>query len=71
MDARTEDHEIVRAILTLAATLGIRTVAEGVETAEQLARLRRLGCEFGQGYFFARPLPAAEAFALVARDEAR
>jgi EAL domain-containing protein (putative c-di-GMP-specific phosphodiesterase class I) len=70
MDARTEDHEIVRAIVSLASTLGIRTVAEGVETAEQLARLRRLGCEFGQGYFFAHPLPAAEAFALVVRGEA-
>jgi diguanylate cyclase (GGDEF)-like protein/PAS domain S-box-containing protein len=65
MDGRTEDHEIVKAIVSLAIALGITTVAEGVETAEQQMRLKQLGCELGQGYFFARPVEAEEAFALI------
>ena len=47
---------IVRAIVTLAQQLGLRVVAEGVETAEELDLLRRLGCDLMQGYFFARPM---------------
>jgi EAL domain-containing protein (putative c-di-GMP-specific phosphodiesterase class I) len=43
-------------------------VAEGVETAEQLAQLRSLQCEFGQGYFFSKPLTAAQAEALLKHD---
>ena len=50
----------------LAATLGLRCVAEGIERADQAARLRAAGCDYGQGYLFARPLPASEASALVA-----
>lgn len=50
--------EIVRAILDLARTLGMDTVAEGIETQEQIERLKSLGCQMGQGYYFARPLPA-------------
>jgi diguanylate cyclase (GGDEF)-like protein/PAS domain S-box-containing protein len=65
MDARTEDHEIVRAILNLASSLGIKTVAEGIETEAQLARLRGLGCELGQGYFLAPPVEEEEALARV------
>jgi EAL domain-containing protein (putative c-di-GMP-specific phosphodiesterase class I) len=68
MDGRTEDLEIVRAILSLAAALGIMTVAEGVETPEQLEHLRQLGCELGQGYWFARPAEADLALALSAQD---
>jgi diguanylate cyclase (GGDEF)-like protein/PAS domain S-box-containing protein len=47
---------LARAVVTLADTLGLRTVAEGVETAEQHAELRALGCGFAQGYLYARPL---------------
>jgi EAL domain-containing protein (putative c-di-GMP-specific phosphodiesterase class I) len=61
----TESLEIVRAILSLAGTLRIATVAEGVETRDQLEKLRELGCDFGQGYLFARPMPREEAFARV------
>lgn len=50
--------EIVRAILDLARTLGMDTVAEGIETQEQIERLKSLGCQMGQGYYFAKPLPA-------------
>jgi EAL domain-containing protein (putative c-di-GMP-specific phosphodiesterase class I) len=52
-----EDQAIVTAIINLAHTLGVVAVAEGVENAEQVRRLRELGCDFGQGYHFGRPLP--------------
>ena len=54
----TEDTAIVRAVVTLAQSLRIVVTAEGVETAEQLYQLRALGCEQGQGYYFARPVAA-------------
>lgn len=54
------DEAIVSAILALSRTLGLRTVAEGVETPEQLEVLGRHGCEFAQGFYFCRPIPAVE-----------
>jgi diguanylate cyclase (GGDEF)-like protein/PAS domain S-box-containing protein len=63
----TEDSALARGILTLGQTLGLETVAEGIETAEQLAALRALGCQLGQGYFFARPLGPAAVDALLER----
>ncbi len=52
-----EDSAICTAVVSLAHALGLRAVAEGVETPEQLAELRTLGCELAQGYLFGRPAP--------------
>jgi EAL domain-containing protein (putative c-di-GMP-specific phosphodiesterase class I) len=49
--------QIVRTIIELARVLGMDVVAEGIETHEQYCLLRDLGCRFGQGFLFARPLP--------------
>ena len=46
--------------------IGVNAIAEGVETIEQLALLKQLKCEYGQGYFFSKPLDAAAAEALIA-----
>jgi diguanylate cyclase (GGDEF)-like protein len=54
---------IVRAILSLAGALGMRTVAEGIETAEVGRALADLGCDRGQGYYYARPMSSDDAFA--------
>jgi diguanylate cyclase (GGDEF)-like protein/PAS domain S-box-containing protein len=61
-----KDEAILSALVTLAHSMGTRTIAEGVETKEQLARLREAGYDFGQGYYFARPLPSQAAGALLA-----
>ncbi len=62
---KPEDTAIVEAVISLAHALGLRTVAEGIETTEQLKRLRDLGCEMGQGYYFSGALPAHEASGLL------
>jgi EAL domain-containing protein (putative c-di-GMP-specific phosphodiesterase class I) len=59
-----DDAAIVQAIITLAKTLGMGVVAEGVETAEQLAFLARLGCDQYQGYLFSGALPAKDMIEL-------
>jgi len=60
-----ENAEIVSTIMTLASNLGMEVVAEGVETEEQLAQLRALNCEYGQGYLFSKPVPAETARELI------
>jgi diguanylate cyclase (GGDEF)-like protein/PAS domain S-box-containing protein len=57
--------EIARTILPMASNLHLEVVAEGVETGEQLALLTRLKCKYGQGFYFSKPLPAADAAALL------
>ena len=52
--------DIVQTIVSLAHTLSLNVTAEGIETEEQLAILRSLSCDYGQGYFFSRPLPEAK-----------
>jgi EAL domain-containing protein (putative c-di-GMP-specific phosphodiesterase class I) len=57
--------QIVRTIIELARVLGMDVVAEGIETSEQYRLLRQMGCRYGQGYLFAKPLPADEVSRLL------
>jgi len=61
-----ESLEIVRTIVALAHNLGMDVIAEGVETAEQLAQLKALDCEYAQGYYFGKPTDRETAWSLVA-----
>jgi diguanylate cyclase (GGDEF)-like protein/PAS domain S-box-containing protein len=61
-----DDAAIVSAIIAIAHSLGLEVVAEGVETSEQLAFLRSLGCDAAQGYYFSKPLPPEEFAQLLA-----
>lgn len=61
-----ENWEIVQSIMMLAHNLGMNVTAEGVETSQQLAQLRSLGCQYGQGYFFSQPLDSETAAAWLA-----
>ena len=62
---RNDSAVIVRAVTTIGNSLGISTTAEGVETADQLQRLKDEGCTEVQGFFLGRPLPIKEATALL------
>jgi EAL domain-containing protein (putative c-di-GMP-specific phosphodiesterase class I) len=59
-DSDSRSAALAGAIVAMSESLGIMTVAEGIENAEQAARMQRLGCTFGQGYFFAYPQPGHE-----------
>jgi diguanylate cyclase (GGDEF)-like protein/PAS domain S-box-containing protein len=61
------DAAIIHAVTGLAHTLGLKVTAEGIETADQLVRLRLAGCDLGQGYYFSRPLPIEAVDALLAK----
>ena len=67
LDATMQNLEIVRTIVMLAHNLGMDVIAEGVETADQALQLRRLGCEYAQGFLYSRPVDAATAMTLVRR----
>jgi diguanylate cyclase (GGDEF)-like protein/PAS domain S-box-containing protein len=60
MSVRPESFAIIRSIVGLAHNLGLRVIAEGIEHREQQQALAELGCEYGQGYLFAQPLPKQE-----------
>lgn len=56
---------IVQSVTSIADALGLAVVAEGIETESQLAMIQELGCNFAQGFLFAKPLPADEAIAML------
>ncbi|WP_033374299.1 EAL domain-containing protein [Spirulina subsalsa] len=60
MQPGNRNYQMVQTIIALSHQLGLAVVAEGIETPEQLKYLQELGCEFGQGYLFCKPLPASE-----------
>jgi diguanylate cyclase (GGDEF)-like protein len=62
-----ENIEIVRTIISLAENMGMEVVAEGIETLSQLAQLRKLNCQYGQGYLFSRPVDAESVNAWISR----
>lgn len=64
------DQKIIKAVVQLARSLKAFTVAEGIETAEQLAGVQQAGCSHVQGYHFAKPMPAAEALARISNEVA-
>jgi len=65
------DNAIVRTISTLARNLGMEVIAEGIETEEQYQQLKMLGCEYGQGYLFSRPVDKAGVQHLLTQDATR
>jgi EAL domain-containing protein (putative c-di-GMP-specific phosphodiesterase class I) len=67
MCVRNQDALIIEAVISLAHSLGMSTIAEGVETAEQLADLRSSGCDCVQGFLLSRPTPAEQVPAMLAR----
>lgn len=71
MTCRAVDAAIIDALLGLARSLGIRTVAKGVEDHVQLAALKAAGCELGQGYYWSKPLQLADAGQLVEQERRR
>ncbi|MBG6223047.1 EAL domain-containing protein (putative c-di-GMP-specific phosphodiesterase class I) [Janthinobacterium sp. CAN_S1] len=70
LEYSAEDRAIVAAIIALADSLQLSTVAEGVETEEQFALLQANGCRYAQGYLFSAPVPAADAQLLLERRSA-
>jgi diguanylate cyclase (GGDEF)-like protein/PAS domain S-box-containing protein len=63
-----KDKEIVRAMIDLTHALGMKVIAEGVETSEQLARLRNMKCDLAQGNYFSEPLPSEALTIILAED---
>jgi EAL domain-containing protein (putative c-di-GMP-specific phosphodiesterase class I) len=70
MGAHGENCEVVKTINTLARNLGMSVVAEGIETEDQLLQLKAMGCDYGQGYHFSRPLTAETAKLFVQEHRA-
>ena len=69
MDSDPESREIVRIIIMLAHNLGLKVVAEGAETEEQISLLKQLNCEMAQGYFFSRPADDQAMLRLLVSDQ--
>ena len=65
MDEKPEKDGLVPGIISIAHTMGMSAIAEGIETTLQLEKLRNLNCDFGQGYLFSKPLDSKLAFELI------
>jgi len=63
--ANPRDYGLVASIVSMGRILGMRVVAEGVETADQVQQLKQIGCDFIQGFYFSKPLPAGEFYGFV------
>lgn len=68
LDQSNENLGLVPVILSIAQVMNLKVVAEGIETLEQLAQLRELGCHFGQGFLFSKPLNAEAATELILKN---
>lgn len=68
MHENSENREIVRTIISLAKNLHLEVVAEGIETVDQANYLKSLACEFGQGYYYSKPVDASIASELITKD---
>lgn len=71
MPSDRSSYDVVNLTIILARQLNLEVVAQGIETAVHLERIRRLGCEFGQGYFFSKPLEAQQADQLLKQQSLR
>ena len=67
IDEAGQRTEIVESIIALARSLDLEVIAEGIETEQQLARLRSLRCDLGQGYLLSKPMPAQDLRSFLAR----
>jgi EAL domain-containing protein (putative c-di-GMP-specific phosphodiesterase class I) len=67
IDTEERPLHVVRAIVSLAHAIGLEVIAEGVATSQQLALLRTMGCDGGQGFFFARPATSVELESLLSK----
>ncbi|MGL4498844.1 MAG: putative bifunctional diguanylate cyclase/phosphodiesterase [Planktothrix sp.] len=65
LDKDPQEFGLVTVIINIAQKMGMNVIAEGIETAQQLKKLRQLNCDFGQGYFFSTPLNPEQAFKLL------
>ena len=68
LDSNPKNLGLIPAIINIAKTMGMSVIAEGIETPQQLAQLRTLNCDFGQGYLFSKPLDAQKAIDLTASN---
>lgn len=68
MQSKGDNSAIIKAIVTLAHMLNLDVIAEGIETTSQLAQLKLLQCEYGQGFFFSKPLSKEKAEAFIANS---
>jgi len=71
LSPESSDMVLCEAMIVMAHKLGIKVIAEGVETQAQCDLLKQIGCDFGQGYLFAKPMPAEEFEKLLARSDHR